>query len=108
MKLCILFLIKRGQFFLEKGVNRKLESTLEGIMGQAKEYHGMGKAKFRGLNKVEIQLLLTATAINLKKMVKILYVEDVKSRLSSEISGITKAIRSIFRNLIREIVIQVP
>ena len=40
-------------------------------MGQAKEYHSMDKAKLRGISKVEIQFLLTATAINLKKIVKI-------------------------------------
>jgi len=47
-------------------------------MGQAKEYHGMNKAKFRGINKVQIQFLLTAAAINLKKMAKILDVRSIK------------------------------
>jgi transposase len=51
---------------------QKLRSTtIEGIMGQAKEYHGMRRAKLRGLDKVEIQLFLTATAINLKKILKL-------------------------------------
>ena len=50
---------------------QKLTSTiLEGIIGQAKEYHDMGKVKLRGISKVEIQFLLIAIAINLKKMVK--------------------------------------
>lgn len=39
------------------------KTILEGIMGQTKEYHGMDKAKFRGLKKVQIQFFLTATAI---------------------------------------------
>ena len=51
---------------------QKLRSTtIEGIMGQAKEYHSMRRAKLRGLDKVEIQLFLTATAINLKKILKL-------------------------------------
>jgi len=57
---------------------QKLRGTiLEGIMGQAKIYHGMARARFRGLKKVEIQFLLTATALNLKKMVKMLDVNFV-------------------------------
>ncbi|GAG61403.1 unnamed protein product, partial [marine sediment metagenome] len=32
----------------------------------------MARAKFRGLDKVEIQFLLTATALNLKKMAKMI------------------------------------
>ncbi len=39
-------------------------------MGEAKNYHGMARAKFRGLAKVEMQFLMTASALNLKKMVK--------------------------------------
>ena len=38
----------------------------------------MYKAKFRGINKVEIQFLFTTTAINLKKIVNILDVESIK------------------------------
>ena len=60
-------------YYSKYGINlQRLRGTiLEGTMGQAKEYHGMGKAKFRGLDKVEIQLFLTATAINLKKILKL-------------------------------------
>jgi len=54
-------------------VMQRLRGTiLEGIMGRARTYHGMERARFRGLKKVEIQFLLTATALNLKKMVKML------------------------------------
>jgi len=84
---------------------QKSRSTiLEGIMGQVKEYHGMGKAKFRGLKKVEIQLLLTATAINLKKMVKMLNVEVVNFKLIKKIFDIIQIFKIIFRKMAIELV----
>jgi len=45
-------------------------TVLEGLFGEAKTFHGMSRAKMRGLDKVEIQLLLTAIALNLKRPVK--------------------------------------
>jgi hypothetical protein len=51
----------------------RLRSTIiEGISSQAKAFHGMAKSKFREFTKVEIQFIITATALNLKKIVKIL------------------------------------
>ena len=69
---------------------QKLRGTiLEGIMGQAKTYHGMAKARFMGITKVEMQFLMTATALNLKKMVKMLDIEEIKSSLSRKFTDIT-------------------
>ena len=42
----------------------------EGSFADAKNNHGLGRAKFRGLKKVQEQSLLTAIAQNIKKMVK--------------------------------------
>ena len=79
---------------------QKLRGTiLEGVMGQAKTYHGMARAKFRGLAKVEIQFILTAIVINLKKMVKILDIQKIKSSLAGKISNIIQFGYSIFRRL---------
>lgn len=79
---------------------QKLRGTiLEGTMGQAKAYHGMARAKFRGLAKVEIQFILTAIVINLKKMVKILDAQKIKSSLAGKISNIIQFGYSIFRRL---------
>jgi len=39
-------------------------TVIEGIFGQAKAYYGMARARFRGLKNVEIQFLMTATALN--------------------------------------------
>ena len=89
-------------------VMQKLRGTiLEGIMGQAKTYHGMAKARFRGLKKVEIQFLMTATALNLKKMVKMLDVEEVKSRLSRKFTDICQIAKDIFKNFVKKLAIEV-
>lgn len=55
----------RVQFRLRKTV-------IEGLFGQAKNFHGLSRAKFRGLEKLKIQVPLTATALNLKKLVRYL------------------------------------
>lgn len=86
---------------------QKLRHTvIEGVFGQAKTYHGMAKARFRGLKKVEIQFLLTATALNLKKMIKMLDVEEIKSKLSKKISDTIQEFKNIFRKMVTEIAIQ--
>ena len=65
---------------------QKLMSTIiEDVLGQAKVYQGMVISKFRGFLKFEIQFLLTATTLNLKKMVKILDIDKLKSRLSKKV-----------------------
>ncbi len=78
---------------------QKLRKTvLEGIIGQVKEYHGMDKAKFREINKVQIQFLLIATAINLKKMIKILEANSPKLGFLRIISKFYKFIQNILEN----------
>jgi hypothetical protein len=90
-------------------VMQKLRGTiLEGVMGHAKTYHGMARARFRGLNKVEIQFLMTATALNLKKMVKMLDVEEVKASVSRKFAVITQILKFILRNFVEELAIEVP
>ncbi len=76
------------------------------MFGQAKVYHGMARSKFRGLIKVEIQFLMTATALNLKKMIKKLDKDKLISELSRIISGITHTGKNISRDLIKELVFQ--
>ncbi len=81
-----------------KNLQKLRKTILEGIMGQAKEYHGMDKAKFRGINKVQIQFLLTATAINLKKLVKIMEVNGSTLSFLGTISKIYKFFQNILEN----------
>jgi transposase len=56
-----------------KMLSRLRKIVIEGLFGQAKTFHGLSRAKLRGLENVEIQALLTATALNLKKLVKETY-----------------------------------
>ena len=63
-------------------VMQGLRSTIiEGVIGRAKTYHLIDRTRFRGITKVEIQFYLTATAINLKKIVKTLGVNELKSEI---------------------------
>ena len=49
----------------------KLRHTLlEGLFGEGKNYHGLGRSKWRGLCNMQIQSLLVATVLNLKKLLK--------------------------------------
>lgn len=90
-------------------VMQKLRHTvIEGVFGQAKTYHGIAKARFRGLKKVEMQFLMTATALNLKKMVRIMDVEEIKSSLSKKYIDITEIVKDIFRTFIKKLAIEVP
>ena len=77
-------------------------------MGQAKTYHGMARAKFRGLDKVEMQFLMTATVLNLKKMIKMLDVEEIKSSLFKKFTVVTQIVNDIFRIFIKKLAIEVP
>ncbi|MCL6087500.1 MAG: transposase [Actinobacteria bacterium] len=65
-----------------KSLQKLRKIVIEGIIGNAKSYHGMGKAKLIGKDKVQMQFLLTASALNLKKMVKILDAESMKLSLN--------------------------
>ena len=41
---------------------------LEGLFGEAKYIHGMGRARYRGRSKVQIQVYAIATVQNLKRL----------------------------------------
>jgi len=87
---------------------QKLRSTVcEGVFSQAKTLHGMARSRFRGLSKVEIQFLLTATAINLKKIVKMLKIETLESRILSEILGAVQFVKKISTDLFGDYAIEV-
>ena len=49
-------------------ISRKLRLRIAHPFGQAKTCHGLGRARYRGLAKVQRQMLLTAAAINLKRL----------------------------------------
>jgi transposase len=53
-----------------KELLRRRQVWPETIFAHAKMFHGMNQARFRGRWKVEIQLLMTAAAMNLEKLAK--------------------------------------
>jgi len=46
---------------------------IERKFGECKQQHGLGRCRYRGLERYELQALLTAMALNLKRMVKLMY-----------------------------------
>ncbi len=53
-------------------LSRKLRHRIEHLFGEAKQSHGLGRARSRGLEKMNEQAILTAIAQNLKRLVKFL------------------------------------
>ena len=55
-----------------KGKRRMAErkTRIEGTFGLAKELHGLRRTRFRGRRRVQIQLWLTAAAMNIKRAVR--------------------------------------
>ena len=47
--------------------------TIERKFGECKRQHGLGRCRYRGLERYEIQATLIAITLNLKRMVKLLY-----------------------------------
>ena len=58
---------QRTPTFGARMVERKWK--IEGLFAEAKSYHSMRRAKYRGLQKVSIQALITAITQNLKRIV---------------------------------------
>jgi len=73
-----------------KGIFAARKTVLEGLFGEAKRCHGLRRAKQRGVEKVEIQALLTATVLNIKRLLKGLEnaTGGAESRLASGLSNL--------------------
>jgi len=61
---------------LGKGVERKF--------GEAKKWHGLRRARYRGKWRVAIQCLMTFLGLNVKRMVKLLKDDQKPRPLQSE------------------------
>jgi len=100
---------KASQYYLSdygRSIQKLRSTIIEGIFGQAKAFHGMARAKFRGLKKVEIQFILTATALNLKKMVKMMDMDRLKSTIPDKVSNIICIGRNILRSLLIKLALE--
>jgi transposase len=51
-----------------KRLLKKRQTCMEGLFGQAKSQHGLARARLRGLVKMQMQALLTAMVLNIKKL----------------------------------------
>ncbi len=49
---------------------QRQRTRLEHLYAEAKDNHGLGRARFRGLSKVDIQVKLTAAVQNLKRLMR--------------------------------------
>lgn len=47
---------------------------IEGVMNELKNYHCITKAKYRGLENVQIQAYMAAIAINIKRLVFLFFI----------------------------------
>lgn len=54
--------------FISKMILRKW--TIEGLFAEDKQFHGLRRARYRGLKKVSIQALMTAMTQNIKRIIK--------------------------------------
>jgi transposase len=56
----------------EYRLSQRMRKRIEELFGEAKEFMGLRRAKFRMIKFVKEQVLMTATAQNIKRMVKLL------------------------------------
>jgi len=56
----------------EYRISQRIRKRIEELFGEAKEFMGLRRAKFRGTKFVKEQVLMTATAQNIKRMVNLL------------------------------------
>lgn len=74
--------IRRRQYTDAFRIKRQERSwKVEGIFGEAKKNHCLGRARYRGLEKVQIQLYLSAFVQNIKRIIGV-YGEAASSFLA--------------------------
>ena len=56
----------------EYRISQRMRKRIEELFGEAKEFMGLRRARFRRMKFVREQILMTATAQNIKRMVKLL------------------------------------
>lgn len=49
----------------------KLRPPIEGKLSELKRYHGLRRARYRGLNKMSLQCYFTAAAVNIKRWIRV-------------------------------------
>jgi len=75
---------------------KKRRYMIEGSFGDGKVNHGLGYARYRGIKKVQEQMLMIATAQNIKKMIKQL--RRIGENISADINSISNYALLIYVN----------
>lgn len=76
-------------------MKQERSETIERSFADAKQLHGYRYARFRGIEKVESQALMTAIAQNIKEMVMIM----TKKRGNPDGDGVLRHILSFFGHI---------
>lgn len=66
----------------------KLRPPIEGKLSELTRYHGMRRARHRGIRKVSLQCYFTAVAVNVKRWIK-LELEKLKLKTSEPVMAVT-------------------
>lgn len=91
----------------EYRISQRMRKRIEELFGEAKEFMGLRVAKFRRMKFVREQILMTAAAQNIKRMVKLLSRKGPKEVVSavqkplelSFIKGLLKISAWLFQNI---------
>jgi transposase len=79
-----------------KKLYRSRAPVIEGIFGEAKQWHGLRRAWRRGLSKMLIQSLLIATVLNLKRLAAAFYLlNTIKITFKTGINAISNFIERL-------------
>ena len=88
-------------------ISQRMRKRIEELFGEAKEFMGLRQAKFRRTKFVKEQVLMTATAQNIKRMVKMLFrrgpERGVASAMVRSSSFLSEILIAIFRNFFRDV-----
>jgi len=64
----------------------KLRPLIEGKLSELTRYHGLRRARYRGLKKVSLQFFFTAAAVNIKRWIKVM-LDKTKPKLAEAWAG---------------------
>lgn len=85
---------------IEYKLSQRKRKQIEELFGEAKEFMGFRRAKFRRIEFVREQVLMTATAQNIKRMVKLLSRRGPKNKAAAAIYSNIASLMDRFLNYI--------
>lgn len=82
-------------------ISRKLRHRIEHLFGEAKQSHGLRKARSRGLEKMNEQATLTAIVQNLKRLVK--YLDKRPTPIAAKAASCRMRLEFTFHSVFRSL-----